>query len=346
MAKNARRRTPELCLPVVLQFGAKSYVVKPVESRKGEYTMDAKYKSALMLIAGVSLVTGCVGTRFQTAAAKFGTETERAMTSQSEQIEDVSVLETERLRDEIGANKVLLALNDDCFDPVPGAQGQFKKCVLIERGSDNKIVPFNYTLPDILALQDALASYGANLAFLADAAEADQAAFSASVDKLGASIGKLDLAISKAAKTERLVSGEKISTIASVIGTLGKLVLKYQRRHALRRIVVANDPLVQEALALLNSAEVEVANYKRLAATQIARDAAAKTLLATNDEDRLKKNEALFRAVNLLNEIEINSGRLEKLAAIHTALANVAGSNDRAMRSELARKMLEDWTAD
>lgn len=308
--------------------------------------MNARYISAVTLIAGAILLTGCAGTRFQTAAAKFGVETEMVMASQSEQIEDVSALETERLRDAIAANKVLLALNDDCFDPVPNAKGQFKKCMLIERGSDNKVVSFNYDLPDILALQDALASYGANLALLADTAEADQAAFSASVDKLGASMGKLDLAISKAAKTERLVSGEKISTIASVIGTLGKLAFKYQRRHALRRIIVANDPLVQEALALLNSAEFEVANYKRLAATQIARDAASKALLPANEEDRLKKNEALFRAVNLLNEIEMNSGRLEKLAAIHTALANVAGSNDRATRSELARKMLEDWTAD
>ncbi len=45
-------------------------------------------------------------------------------------------------------------------------------------------------MPDILALQDALASYGLNLALLADTAEADQSAFSASVGKLGASIGK------------------------------------------------------------------------------------------------------------------------------------------------------------
>jgi hypothetical protein len=308
--------------------------------------MNSKYISVVTLVAWASLLNGCAGTRFQAAAGKFGVETERSMTRQSKQIEDVSALETERLRDAIAANKVLLALNDDCFDLVSDAKGQFKKCLLIERGSDNKIVPFDYTLPDIVALQDSLASYGANLALLADAAEADQASFSASVDKLGTSIGKLDVAITKAAKTERLVSGEKIDAIASVIGTLGKLAFKYQRRHALRRIIVVNDPLIQEALALLNSLEIEVANYKRLAATQIARDAASKALLPTNDEDRLKKNEALYRAVNLLNKIEMNSGRLEKLASIHSALASVAGSNDRASRSELARKMLEDRTAD
>ena len=308
--------------------------------------MNARCISVLTLIAGADLLAGCAGARFQTAAAKFGAETERAMTRQSEQIEDVSALETERLRDTIAANKLLLALSDNCFDLAPDAQGQFKKCTLVERGKDNTVVPFNYTLPDILALQDALASYGANLALLADAAEGDQVAFSASVDKLGTSIGKLDLAISKAAKAERLVSGEKIGTIAGVIGTLGKLAFKYQRQQALRRIIVANDPLIQEALALLNAAEAEVANYKRLAATQIAREAASKAVLPANDEDRLKKNEAVFRAVNLLNEIEMNSGRLEKLAAIHAALAKVAGSDDQATRGDLARTMLEDWTAD
>ncbi len=85
--------------------------------------MNARYISAVTLIAGAILLNGCAGTRFQTAVAKFGTETERAMANQSEQIEDVSALETVRLRDAIAANKVLLALNDDCFDPVPGAKG-------------------------------------------------------------------------------------------------------------------------------------------------------------------------------------------------------------------------------
>ena len=52
-----------------------------------------------------------------------------------------------------------------------------RSSILIERGSDNKIVPFNYNLPDILALQNALASYGANLALLADACVVRSAEF-------------------------------------------------------------------------------------------------------------------------------------------------------------------------
>jgi hypothetical protein len=307
--------------------------------------MRGRLMSAGTVLAGAALLTACSGARFQTAAGRFGLETEATMNGQSEQIEQVSALETRRLRDNIAAEKTLLGLHEDCQENTPDAEGRFKPCKLVAVEKNDEVVVFSYELPAILTLQDALATYGANLAELADDAEEDQAAFSASVDKLGASIGKLDAAISEAAKTDRIDSQAKIGTIASVIAGLGNLVFRFQRRHALRRIIVANDPLIQEALAVLQLADADATAYKRLAALRIAQDARVKASLA-GDAERAARNEELFKAVERLNAFESNKIRLEKLAAIHGALADMARRNNDSTRTALAKKMLEDWTRD
>lgn len=302
-----------------------------------------------LALAGALLLAGCAGARFQTAAGRFGTETEKTMKAQSEQIEAVSTIETQRLREHIIADKRRLGLHEDCMDDEMDALGKFLHCRLISAKADSnedEEVVFTYELPDILALQDALSAYGSNLALLADSAEADQAAFSKSVDKLGTSIGKLDTAISKAAKSPRLDPDGKIGTIASVIGTLGNLAFKFQRRAALRHIIAGNDPLIQEALQVLEAADREAARYKRLKATDFAVIATDKAKFASSDVDRRRLNEELYRAVDLLNAIEANTPKIRKLAGIHAALAVLAHTNSEGTRTALAKKMLEDWTRD
>jgi hypothetical protein len=267
------------------------------------------------------------------------------MMAQSDQIAAVSAMETKRRREDIVSNRTALGLHDDCFKD-PEISGVYKPCTIVALPGSGDEVEFHYDLPAIVQLQRALSSYGKTLALLAADADADQVAFSASIDKLGTSIGKLDAAISKTAGNNRVVTGDKIGTVASVIGSLGQLAFKYQRQHALRRIIIANDPLIQEALTVLEEADVEANRYKRVAAQEIARSAAMKAKLVTSEDQRQTRNEELYRAVDLLNDIQANSSKLKKLAAIHGALADLARSNDRSSRTQLAREMLSDWTND
>lgn len=298
-----------------------------------------------LLLAGTALLSGCAGSRFQTATAKFGAETEKIMTAQSDQIAVVSAMETKRMREEIVSNKTTLSLHNDCLND-PEISGVHKPCAIVALPGSGDVVDFHYDLPAIVGLQRALSSYGKNLALLANYAEADQAAFSASIDKLGASIGKLDAAISKTAGSDRITTDDKVGTIASIIGSLGQLAFKYQRQHALRRIIIANDPLIQEALAVLEKADVKTNDYTRSAAREIASAAATKAKLATSDGERQTRNEELYRAIDLLNDIQANSAKLKQLAAIHGALADLARRGDRGARTQLAREMLTDWTSD
>lgn len=307
--------------------------------------LKIRSRSIALLLAGTALLAGCVGSQFQTATAKFGAETETTMTAQSEQIAAVSAMETKRRREEIVSNKTMLSLHDDCFND-PEISGAYKPCTIVALPGSGEIVEFHYELPAIVGLQRALSSYGKNLALLADDADADQAAFSASIDKLGASIGKLDAAISKTAGSDRVATDDKVGTIASIIGSLGQLAFKYQRQHALRRIIIANDPLIQEALAQLEKADLEANRFKRVAAQEIARDAAMKAKLANSDDQRRTRNEELYRVVDLLNDVQASSAKLKKLAAIHGALADLARSGNRGARTKLAREMLTDWTND
>lgn len=307
--------------------------------------LKLRFEPIALLLAGTALLAGCAGSRFQTATAKFGAEIEKTMTAQSDQITTVSAMETKRRREEIVSNRTTLSLHDDCFND-PEISGVYKPCTIVALPGSGEEVEFHYDLPAIVGLQRALSSYGKKLALLADDAEADQAAFSASIDKLGTSIGKLDAAISKTAGSDRVATDDRLSNVARIIGSLGQLAFEYQRQHALRRIISANDPLIQEALAVLEKADVEANRYKRVAAQEIARSAAMKAKFSTSEDERRTRNEELYRAVDLLNDIQANSSKLKKLAAIHGALAGVARSDDRSARTKLAREMLSDWTND
>lgn len=310
--------------------------------------MTERASRIIATTALAALLAGCVGPQYRTAVAKFGTETDALMTAQSKQIGEISDLETRRLREDIASGKVRLGLHEDCQANSMAEDGQYKECLLIDTKT-NLPVAFNYDLPDIIALQDALALYGKNLAELSGTAEADKEAFATAVNNLGASIGKLDASIAKVAKAERTASDEKIGNIASILGSLGKLVFAYQRQHALKRIINATDPLVAEAMEKLALSDAQATSYKRLGATNNANAARGKSNLALaggNVEDIQSSNEDLYDAVNLLNQISANTDKLKRLAAIHSALAVLARNNYKGARSDLARKMLTDWTAD
>lgn len=303
--------------------------------------------SIICAAALVALMSGCVSPQYRAAVAKFGTETDALMSAQSKQIETISDLETTRLREKIVSGKVRLGLNEDCFEE-RDANGEYPECQLINAETGQAVV-YHYELRDVVDLQDALARYGNNLAELSGAAEDDKDAFAAAVSDLGASIGKLDATIAKVAKTERVGSDEKIGTIASIIGSLGKLAFAYQRQHALKRIIIATDPLVTEAMDMLAQSDAEATDYKRLGAINHASDARAKsnTAFASGNVDEIgRSNEALYDAVGLLNQIHSNTEKLKRLAAIHSALAVLARSNDVSARTALAKKQLADWTAD
>jgi hypothetical protein len=214
----------------------------------------------------------------------------------------------------------------------------------------SKLVEDPFAPVNILGLESALADYGKNLALLAADSSQDQAAFSGALTGLAGSLGKLDGAIAKATAGQRLSGDDKLGAIASVVARVGNLIFAAQRKRALKRIIVAAQPLVEEAVGVLNEADSVVQDYDITRALQRATDAENQLIDVLKERPSQKPRvraaqDELYAAVEAVNSITARKKRIRELGVVHAALATAARKGSSRQDLEAAENLLIRWNA-
>ena len=306
-------------------------------------------RSLVATVAACALLSGCITPAYRTAVSNFGTRSEAAMKAQADHLKAIEAAETERIRAKLAADGADLRLHD-CGRPDTQSEG-FRTCKLRRFGPGGTLeVEQAFAPANILALEGALAGYGKNLALLAADPAQDQAAFSTAITNLAGSVGKLDGAIAKATEGGRVSSDDKLGKIAGIVAKVGNLIFAYQRQRALKRIVIASNPLVEEAVGLLDDTDTVIQGYDVELAREKARSAQreASRIVADRPLNPVairKAQDALYEAVDALNAVGTRERQIRELGEVHAALA--AAAKPGASRDQLAAalKRLIDWNA-
>ena len=285
-----------------------------------------------VLLPGVALLslTGCINTAYRDSIGEFGTLTKASVAVQDQRLTALAAAESERIHQALADNHVDLRLSPQCAQlllaPNPTATATPAPCTLVDAtGKPIEKIP---TYSNIKALDQALSDYADNLILLAADTTEDQAAFSDSVNGLATSLGNLDGAIRKATGAPPGSSGPKIGAIATVVAKAGGLLLAAERGRVLKKIIIAGDPLVQEATALLGDVDDRLNLYDGTALLQaaLAAQAQASRLAATGappDQVRAAQD-ALFARVADFNARSIEQQRYLAIGKAHAGLAQAA----------------------
>jgi hypothetical protein len=281
-------------------------------------------------LAAAAALTGCVNPAFRESIGEYGSLTKAAAAQQNAQIAAVAAEEQERIRSELAQNRVDLRLKPDCAarlltDPAGG--GDAPACTLVAVGG--KEIEQAPGFANILALTGALSHYADNLIALAADPTQDQAAFSQAMQSLATSVGNLDGAVRAATRAPPGQDGAKLGAVASLLADAGNLYFAQRRAAALKRIVIASDPVVQDATRLLSGVDDRLQLYYRaeLAAALLrAQDNASATAASptASTADVRAAQDTLFQALAAYNNQGADTLRYRAIGEAHAKLAAAA----------------------
>ncbi|HEY0028005.1 MAG TPA: hypothetical protein VGC35_09065 [Allosphingosinicella sp.] len=283
------------------------------------------------MLAAVLALSACVNPAFRDSIGEYGALTKAAAGQQNKRIATVAAEEEERIRSGLAENRVDLRLKPDCAarlltDPAGG--GAAPVCTLVGVGGTQIEQAPGFS--NILALTDALSNYADNLIVLAADSSADQAAFSDAMQALGTSVGNLDGAVRAAAKAPPGQDGARIGAVATLLADAGNLYFAQRRAAALKRIVIASDPVVQDATRLLSGVDDRLQLYYRseLASALLSAQASASAVAGTpgsSTQDVRAAQDALFQALAAYNNQGADTLRYKAIGEAHAKLAAAAG---------------------
>ncbi|HEY0085488.1 MAG TPA: hypothetical protein VGB65_06220 [Allosphingosinicella sp.] len=302
------------------------------------------HRDVFALIGGAALLGGCVNPAFRESISEYGALTKAAAAQQNARVATVAAEEEERIRSGFAENRVDLRLKPDCAarlltDPAGG--GAAPVCTLVGvGGTEIEQAP---GFANILALTDALSDYADNLIVLAADSTSDRAAFSQALQALGTSVGNLDGAVRAAAKAPPRQDGAKIGAVATLLADAGNLYFAQRRAAALKRIVIASDPVVQEATALLSGVDDRLQLYYRaeLASALLSAQANASMVAGTptsSTQDVRTAQDALFQALAAYNNQGADTLRYKAIGEAHAKLAAAArrGASPAELRDAIS----------
>jgi hypothetical protein len=288
-----------------------------------------------LALAGVAALAlgGCaVDPAFRNTVGQFGTVTKEAVGQQNEQLATIASNEAERIRADLAAKRAILVLDPQCAAVLtlpsgPGdAASPTPDCKLQVQGGQLEQAP---TFEHVLALSAALSTYSDSLIAVAADPSDDQQAFTTSVSGLAVSLGQLDGAIQKATGATPADRSAKFGAVAGLLAEAGNLYFAHRRNEALKRIILAADPLVQEATGLLSGVGAGIDLYDRVAlgrALVAAQDSAQDTAADPSQSVAAVRSaqDNLFAALAAYNDYGADRRQFAEIGAAHAKLAEAA----------------------
>jgi hypothetical protein len=279
----------------------------------------------------VILLAGCSSSKLTGAVSGYGTAVNVAVKAQQEQLTSFSTQETKRISDDLAARRAELTYSKGCVAVVntPETVGD---CYVVTRDGQRIATP--YEASNIVALGAALEEYARQLNRLAADSSKDGEAFVTSMTTLAASIAELSGAVAKSTGTKPAVTEPQLGAVAKVVATVGNVYLQREREAALRRIIIASDPFVQQATTALSKADEVLRGY----GLTIALDklSASEEALAQAIADKASVGIVQDRQAAFLRQFDefkkgaaMQSG-FKGLGAAHARLADVARSGASA----------------
>lgn len=297
------------------------------------------------LAAACSLLalSACVNPAFQEATAEFGSLTRQAAATQKQRLSAVVAAEQELIRNRLAQERTRLELTSDCAallaaDTAGSADPNRPDpiCRIVKAGGEAIQEPPGFD--NIVALTSAIERYAESLERLSGDFSDDRAAFSEAMTGLATSIGGV-------AKTARAVAGAspaeadpRLGAIATLAAEAGNLYFAHERQRMLRRTIIQSDPIVQEAVGLLETSQQRLQLYERAALAEGILEARAKAnALAANPKASLSELRAaqnrLFDLVAIYNRHGADIRRFGAIGEAHAKLASAAQA--RASTAEL-----------
>jgi hypothetical protein len=310
----------------------------PASRRRGMVRVSrprARRSAWLPALAGIAslVAAGCVNPAFRETTGQFGAVTKAAVSQQNDRLAVIAANEAERIRADLAANRRQLVLDPACGLEIALDEAMpAPECRLLVSGRPSP-TPIEQAprYQNILDLSDALNAYADGLIALAADASEDEAAFAKSLSGLATSLGSLDGAIQKATGATPADRSAKFGAVATLIAQAGNLYFAHQRNKALKRIVLAGDPLVQEAAALLSGVGAGIDLYDRKglyaklrSAQRQAQDTAADTSQSV-EAVRVAQDD-LFTALAAYNSYGADRRRFAEIGVAHAKLAAAARS--------------------
>ncbi|HEY0414008.1 MAG TPA: hypothetical protein VGD66_12800 [Allosphingosinicella sp.] len=286
----------------------------------------------LALIAALAL-SACVNPAFRETTGQFGAVTKKAVSQQNDRLASIASDEDERIRAGLASNRRILFLDPVCGTAValPSGAGDpnapAAPCRLVLQG--NNPIEEAPKFQNILALSSALTDYADGLIALTSDASADQQAFTTSLSGLATSLGGLDGAIQKATGATPADRSAKLGAVATLIAEAGNLYFAHRRDNALKRIVLAGDPLVQEAVGLLSGVGSGIDLYDRsVLAQHLAAAVDRAQIVAADQSQRVDSvraaQDAVFEAVDAYNNYGVDRRQFRDIGIAHAKLAEAA----------------------
>lgn len=278
--------------------------------------------SAAALVV-VLLAGGCSSSGLITSnVAAFGALTTEAVDGQKVKLATFSKAETERIKAKLARDKVELTYSPGCVAVVHTTVAA-DDCFVME--ISGKPVETAYDAVHVIALGEALAEYAAQLGQLAADSSKDGQAFGTSLTGLATSVGQLDAALAGIANTKPVVAQGQLGALATVAAEVGKLYLRQQRASALRKIIIAAHPFVQEATTLLSRADGALRGYDlsmRFNEMVRAQGALGEAIAANSGIG--PKQEAFVRSFEGFRQAAASEDVFLRLGAAHGKLADAA----------------------
>lgn len=303
----------------------------------------ARGRGALAAAAGALVLAGCVDPGFRTSVGQFGTVTKTTVAAQDQRLAALVAAERERIHAGFAADRVDLRIDPACAAAVqadPSAPAP--PCGLVR--ADGKPLDQPPPTAHIVALGAALSAYADQLIALAADPDQDRQAFTASVAKLGTSLGGLEAALRQASGGKATGGDQRLGAVAAVVAAAGNLALTAHRDHVLRRIVIEADPIVQKAAGFLADAQRQVAAYNRadlFGQLQAAQQQATR-LAATGaaPADLRAAQDHLFDTLAAFNAYGTDFAPFEAIAAAHHRLAQAAAKTSPAAMASAIQSII------
>lgn len=309
--------------------------------------------AGLALLATALALSGCSTGRFTQAAGEFGTQTRTAAQLQNQRLVAVAADEKERFRQGLADAAADLRIADCARtlaagvpDAQEAAEKPVRRCRVVLRSGPGQFgeLPPDTRFDNITALNTALVNYAEGLERLAADATKDKEAFTGSVVRLATSLGGLDGAVRKVAENGKDDAGAatdkaRLSAIGTLVAKAGNLYFAARRQAALKEIIIAGDPLVQRATAILGDADSQLDLYDRvpLYAAVIEAQQQADAARSGGDAAAIRKaQDRLFAAVEAFNGYRLDRSRFAAIAAAHARLVEAARSGASAAELQQA----------
>ena len=300
-----------------------------------------------LAVASALLLSACVNPAFRQSVGEYGALTRAAAAQQNARVAAIAADEAERIRADLAARRVDLRLKPDCAarlltDP---ASGPAAVCSLVEVGG--KPIEQAPGFANIVALTDALSDYADQLIALAADSTQDREAFAQSVTGLGSAVGALDGAVRSATGSAAGHDAPRIEAVAAVLAEAGSLYLAQRRAAALKRIVIAADPIVQSATGLLSGADDRVQLYYRAELAGALLKAQDHASAVAHDPgssvaDVRAAQDALFAQLAAYNGQGADTLRFRAIGEAHAKLAQAARAGASAAELEAAIAAIVD----